>query len=41
MQSLDLNEIKCDICKKNNKGNIHNSEFYICNICYKNICPEC
>ena len=40
-QKIDLNEIICDICKKNNKGNIHNNEFYICNNCNKNICPLC
>ena len=40
-QMIDLNQIACDICKENNKGNTHNNEFYICNTCYKNICPEC
>ena len=40
-QKIDLNKIICEICKKNNKGNTHNNEFYICIICNKNICPLC
>jgi len=40
-QKIDLNKIKCDECNVNNKGNTHNNEFYICNICNKNICPLC
>ena len=40
-QKLDLNEIICDICNNQNKGNTHNNEFYICNNCNKNICPLC
>ena len=27
--------------KDNNKNNIHENEFYICNTCNKNICPLC
>ena len=34
-QKIDLNEIICDICNKQNKGNTHNNEFYICNNCNK------
>jgi len=40
-QKIDLSNIICDICKKNNKRNSHNNEFYICNTCDKNICPLC
>ena len=40
-QKINLNEIICDICKNNNKGNTHNNEFYICINCNKNICPLC
>ena len=40
-QKIDLNEIVCDICKKQNKGNTNNNEFYVCNNCNKNICPLC
>ena len=40
-QKIDLNKIICEICNKNNKGNTHNNEFYICNTCNKNICPLC
>ena len=34
-QKIELNEIICDICNKQNKGNTHNNEFYICNNCNK------
>ena len=40
-QKINLNNIICNICKINNKGNTHNNEFYICNTCNKNICPLC
>ena len=40
-QKIDLTKIICDICKKNNKKNTHNNDFYICNTCNKNICPLC
>ena len=40
-QIINLCEIVCDICKKKNKGNTHNNEFYICNTCNKNMCPLC
>ena len=40
-QKIKLNDIICDICKINNKGNTYNNEFYICNTCNKNICPLC
>ena len=40
-QRINLNEITCDICKKYNKNNTHNNDFYICNNCNKNICPLC
>ena len=40
-QKIDLNNIICEVCKKINKNNTHNNEFYICNTCNKNICPLC
>ena len=40
-QKINLNEIICDICKKNNKKNTHNNEFFICNSCKKKMCPLC
>jgi len=40
-QKIELNDIKCNICHINNKGNTYNNEFFICNTCNKNICPLC
>ena len=40
-QKIDLNKIKCDKCKDNNKSNTKNNEFYICLTCKMNICPLC
>ena len=40
-QKIDLNEIICNICKTQNKGNTYNNEFYFCNNCNRNICPLC
>ena len=40
-QKIDLNKIKCNICKQNDKGHTHNNLFYICKTCNKNICPLC
>ena len=40
-QNITLNEIKCNICETNNKGNVFNNEFYLCITCNKNICPLC
>ena len=40
-QKIDLSEIICNECNEINKSNTHNNEFYICNICNKNICPLC
>ena len=37
----NLNNIICNICNINNKGNTHNNEFYVCNTCNINICPLC
>ena len=36
-----LSSILCDLCKKSNKNNTINNEFFICNTCDKNICPLC
>ena len=40
-QKIDLNQIICNNCYKNNKGNSHKNQFYICNTCNKNLCPLC
>ena len=40
-QNINLTEIKCDICQKNNKGSTYNNEFHICLTCNKNLCPLC
>ena len=40
-QMINLMNIKCDICKDNNKYNAYNNEFYKCYECNKNICPLC
>ena len=40
-QKININNIMCDECNLNNKGNTFNNEFYICNTCDKNICPLC
>ena len=40
-QKIDLSDIICDICKKNNKNDTHDNEFYLCNTCNQNICPLC
>ena len=40
-QLIDESRIICDICENNNKGNVYNNIFYICNKCNKNICPLC
>ena len=33
--------IKCDICKNNNKYETYNNEFYKCCKCEQNLCPLC
>ena len=38
-QMIDLMDIKCDLCKENNKANAYNNEFYKCYECNINICP--
>ena len=40
-QKIDLNNIICDICKKNNKSTSYNNIFYKCLTCNNNICPLC
>ena len=40
-QMINLKNIKCDICKENNKADTYNNEFYKCYECNKNICPLC
>ena len=39
-QMVNLNEIKCGICKKN-KSNTDDNKLYKCNECNMNICPVC
>ena len=40
-QVIDISQIKCDVCKKENKANTFNNEFYICYECKINLCPLC
>ena len=40
-QNINFTEIKCDICKQNNKGKTYNNEFHKCLTCKKNICSLC
>ena len=40
-QIIDLTKIKCGVCKKNNKSNTFNNEFYKCYECNINLCPLC
>ena len=40
-QMINLKNIKCDICKENNKADTYNNEFYKCYECNKNLCPLC
>jgi len=39
-QIIDQSKIKCSNCN-NNKGNVHNYEFYKCFTCKINLCPLC
>ena len=41
MQKIDYTKIKCNKCEINNRNNMHNNEFYICNDCNINLCPLC
>jgi hypothetical protein len=40
IQKLDLSKIICYECN-NNRNNVYNKEFYICNECGINLCPLC
>ena len=40
-QYIDLSQIICNECKKTNKNETFNHEFYKCFECNKNICPLC
>ena len=40
-QTIDISIIICNNCKKYNKANVYNNEFYRCNICSINLCPIC
>ena len=41
MQKIDYSKIICSKCEINNRSNMHNNEFYICNNCNINLCPLC
>ena len=40
-QTINQEDIKCDLCYIKNKSNTPNNEFYFCNTCSKSICPSC
>ena len=40
-QSINISEIKCNICKIKDKSNTFNNNMYRCNECKINICPFC
>ena len=40
-QYVDLSKIICNVCKKNNKSNTYNNDFYKCISCNNNLCPLC
>ena len=41
IQKIDISKIKCEKCKKKNKNETYNNQFYRCNSCKINICPLC
>ena len=41
IQKIDQSKIICDDCKRANKNNVFNNEFFICLSCNKNICKLC
>ena len=40
-QHIDITKIKCDICKKRNKGEAFDNKFYYCLLCKSNLCVLC
>ena len=40
-QIIDLRNIKCGVCKENNKSTTAKNEFYKCYECNINLCPQC
>jgi hypothetical protein len=40
-QFIDLRNIKCGVCKANNKSTTAKNEFYKCYECNLNLCPSC
>ena len=40
-QKIDLTSIICGECKRRNRGEINNKEFYKCCQCNMNLCPLC
>ena len=38
---IDQSTIKCDNCKKEDKGHTENNKFYCCFNCKLNLCPKC
>ena len=40
-QKIDESKIICEICKKQNKLNSYENQFYRCLTCKRNVCPLC
>jgi len=40
-QKIDLSKIICGMCTINNRSNVFNHNFFVCNNCEKNLCPLC
>ena len=40
-QMINLDNIKCGVCKDNNKSNSYQNEFFKCYECNLNLCPLC
>ena len=40
-QLINLENIKCDVCKENNKSNTYENKLYKCCKCNINLCPLC
>ena len=40
-QKINISKIICELCKRCNKGETHNNEFFKCLTCKINLCPLC
>ena len=40
-QLIDESKIECNNCKINNKANVFENKFFVCNTCKSNLCPIC